>query len=206
MSSLSSCDYWWEDAVRFGLTVQTAATAEPVTVQEVQEHSRIDSAELSVVNWIARSIIAAREKCETFLKRRFVSTTLRLTLEEWPEMFYLPSPPLVSVTSIKYHDLSGVQQTLSASDYLADTYTQPGRIAPAYGVSWPSARAQLNSIEVLYVAGYGAASAVPWAIKQAILFTVGTWYEMRENLGATVQELPDTAKALLRSQSWGYLP
>lgn len=201
-----SCNYWWDDEVKFGLSVHTAATTEPVSVQEVKDHSRIDQSDLTTLTWIANAIVAAREKCETFLKRRFVSTTLRLTLDEWPEVFYLPSPPLVSVTSVKYYDLSGVQQTLSGSNYTVDQYTQPGRITPAYGLSWPTSRVHTNSIEVLYVAGYGAASAVPYAIKQAILFTVATWFEHRENTGQNMTELPDTAKSLLRSHSWGYLP
>lgn len=205
MSSASSCDYWWDDATKYGLSVHTAPTAEPVSVSEVRSNSRIDSMEEGV--WIAKAILAAREKCETFLKRRFVSTTLRLTLDRFPSWeFYLPSPPLVSVTSVKYYDLAGVQQTISASNYSVDIYTQPGRITPAYGLSWPTARVHTNSIEVLYVAGYGGASAVPFAIKQAILLTVGSWFETRENIGQNMNELPDTAKALLRSQAWGFLP
>jgi uncharacterized phiE125 gp8 family phage protein len=179
---------------------------EPVTIREVRNQAHIDDAHVNQLAWIAAAIIAAREKAEIFIKRRFVSTTLRLSLDAFPTWeFYLPSPPLVSVTSIKYRDQSNVQQTVSSSDYTVDTYSEPGRITPAYGGSWPDALRHTNSIEVVYVAGYGDRSSVPMAIKQAILMTVATWNENRENLAPNMMELPDTAKALLQSHSWGYL-
>lgn len=203
---MSRCEYWWDDDVKYGLSVATPAVCEPVSVQEVRENSRIYITDDDAL--IQRQISAARELCETFLKRRFVTTSMRLTLDEFPSWeFYLPSPPLVSVTSIKYRDLSGVQQTLSSSLYTVDAYTEPGRITPAYNQTWPSGIKHTNAVEVIYVAGYGAADAVPAAIKHAICMTVAYWYENREavNIGNIVNDLPWSTKSLLRSQSWGAL-
>lgn len=194
-------DFWFDDSTRWALSVSTAPTEEPVTVAEVRDNARIDIYDDDL--WIYSAIKAARELCETFLKRCFCTTTLRLNLDEFPWFdFVLPRPNLVSVTSIKYLDTSGTQQTLSASAYSVDVRSVPGRIVPVYQTDWPSYRNFANSIEVIYVAGYGAASAVPNAIKQAIKFTVSNWYAAREEQGT----LPEVAKSLLRSEAWGFVP
>ena len=204
--STTRCSYWWDDNVKFGLSVSVAPTAEPVSVDDVKNHARIDIDDDDVL--VENKIKAARELCETYIKRAFVSRTLRLTLDEMPAWeFYLPRPPLVSVTSVKYIDSSGTQQTISASDYSVDIYTEPGRITPAYGLSWPSGRAHTNAIEVIYVAGYGAAASVPQSIKDAIAMTVTQYYWNRGDEGdKPLTEIPRGAKSLLRSQAWGYLP
>lgn len=202
MPSASQCKYWWDDQVQYGVSVWTggAPTQEPVSIEEFKQHARIDADADDA--WIRRNIVAARKMCETFLKRCFITTTLRLSIDEFPEVFMLPRPPLVSVTHVKYIDLNGVQQTVSSADYIVDAYREPGRITLGYGESWPSARVQTNSIEVKYVAGYGAASAVPETIKTAICLLVAHAYEDR----AGVEKLSDAAKSLLRAESWGYLP
>ncbi len=206
---LTECNYrrsryqsfWFNDHTRWSLNVTTPATVEPVSVSEAMEHARIDLAEETP--WITNAITAVRELCETFLKRTFCTTTLRLNLDEFPWYdFVLPQPNLVSVTSIKYLDTAGVQQTLSASAYSVDARSTPGRIVPVYQTDWPAYRNFANSIEVIFVAGYGAAAAVPQAIKQAILFTVADWYRFREHEGI----LPPIAKSLLTTQNWGYVP
>jgi uncharacterized phiE125 gp8 family phage protein len=206
MSLASRCEYWWDDDIKFGLSVVTAPTAEPVSVSEVKANARIDIDDDDTL--VARKITAARELAEVYIKRSFVTQTLRLTLDYMPGwMFYLPRPPLVSVTTVKYIDVDGVQQTIPSSDYIVDAYSHPGRITPAYNDEWPTPRLQMNAIEVVYVAGYGAASAVPQSIKDAIAMTVTQYYENRGDEGDTpLSELPRGAKSLLRSQSWGYLP
>ncbi len=194
-------DFWFSDQTRWSLNVTTAPTEEPVTVSEIMEHARIDDPEETP--WINSAIGAARQLCETFTKRTFCSTTLRLNLEEFPWFdFVLPRPNLVSVTSIKYLDTSGVQQTLSSTLYTVDARSTPGRIVPIYQTDWPNYRNFTNSIEVIYVAGYGAATAVPECIKQAIKFTVADWYMNRENQGM----LPPIARSLLASELWGFVP
>jgi uncharacterized phiE125 gp8 family phage protein len=88
------------------------------------------------------------------------------------------------VSSIKYLDTAGSLQTLDPSDYLVDDYQEPARIIPAYGKVWPLIRHQPNAILVRYVAGYGAASAVPDAIKNWMLLKIGTMYKMRADVVA----------------------
>ncbi len=200
-------NYWWDDTVRYALSVVTEPTEEPVTIAEAREHCRV--AVFDDDAWIYAAIVSARKLCETITKRAFCTTTFRLSLDQFPpDQFYLPRPPLVSVTSIKYLDSSGVQQTWSGSNYSVDIYSQPGRVALVYNGSWPtSTRMDTNAIEVIYRAGYGAASAVPRSIKHAILMTVAHWNENREAVTeASMNELPMAAKSLLAAESWGFLP
>lgn len=95
---------------------------------------------------------------------------------------FLPKPPLVSVNSIKYIDTNGVQQTMDPSLYLVDTVSEPGRITPAYGQTWPTIREQANAVEVNFTCGYGAAAAVPEGIKRWMKIRVATIYNNREEV------------------------
>ncbi len=193
--------FWFDDSKRWSLTVMGAPATEPVTILDAMDNARID--EDRDARWVGTAITAARELCEVFSKRCFITTTLKLNLEQFPPYeFVLPRPNLISVTSVKYLDLNNVQQTLASSAYTVDTNAVPGRIVPTYNTSWPDHLFYTNSIEVVYVAGYGAAGAVPQSIKQAIKFTVADWYGNRDSQG----QLPPIAKALLKSEAWGFVP
>lgn len=94
---------------------------------------------------------------------------------------FLDHCPLISVDSITYTDVDGVVQTLSPSLYKVDTVTEPCRIVPAYGTTWPGTRNEINSVTVNYTCGYGtAASAVPELIKSWMKMRIGAMYENRE--------------------------
>ncbi len=49
----------------------------------------------------------------------------------------LPKGTLQKVTSIKYIDANGTQQTLAATEYTVDTVEVPGRVRLAFGKYWP---------------------------------------------------------------------
>lgn len=199
--SASRCDYWFDEGVRYALTVETEPTQEPVTEAEARDHCRIDIRDSDP--WLTTSIAAARRLCETYTKRCFIDQRLRLSLDAFPATdFWLPRPPLISVVSLKYLDTNGTQQTLATNQYSVDTYSEPGRITPAYNVSWPNHRVFTNSIEVLYRAGYSSPENVPENVKLAILVAVDCWNEDREGK----QALPEQSKALLATASWGFLP
>src|SRR6185295_4859943 len=50
----------------------------------------------------------------------------------------IPWPPLQSVTSIKYLDANGQEQTLPPADYTVDTISEPGLVIPA--TAWPGSK------------------------------------------------------------------
>ncbi len=186
------------------LNITTEPTTEPLTTQEVKSHVRQDISDDD--DYIDALITAARKSAETFTNRQFITATYTLNLDRFPRgkngtVIKLSRPPIVSVSSVKYFDVDGTQQTLVAdTDYQVDVLSEPGRLAPAPSMFWPSVQAErLNPIEIIYIAGYGAAGAVPQGIKQALLLLVAHWYERRETVlvGSVSKELEFTTKSLL---------
>ncbi len=83
-----------------------------------------------------------------------------------------------AVTSVKYIDPNGAQQTLPTTEYDVDAFSVPGRVRLAYGKSWPNTRDQWNAVNIIYWVGWTVAN-VPTPIKQAILLLVSQLYEHR---------------------------
>lgn len=172
------------------LKLITPPAVEPVTLDEVKEHCRIDGA--TDDNLLNSLITVARQEAEKVTRRQLITATWELRLDKFPEIIYLPMPPLQSVTPIapvviggvKYLDSSGIEQTLTENtDYMIDIYSEPGRITPCYGEVWPTIYPVINAVRIVYKAGYGdAATSVPEPIKNWIKIVVGTLYENRENI------------------------
>lgn len=108
---------------------------------------------------------------------------------------FLPNPPLVDVESIKYIDADGVLQTLDPNQYIVDNISEPARVVPAYGTSWPTTQNRINTVEIVFEAGYPDAASLPAPIRSWIMARVGTLYENRESVAVgariVVAELPD---------------
>lgn len=180
------------------LQLVTPPSVEPVSLAEARAHLKAAStAEDSLIqDWI----VAARSHAESLTWRKFCTQTWDYSLDSFPRCeLEIPHGKLQSITSITYVDVNGVTQTLSASDYQVDIKSDPGRIAPAYGLSWPSTRSQqLNAVTVRFVCGYGLAAAVPREIKAAICLIVGHLYEHREEVSDfETFKVPNSAENLL---------
>ncbi len=130
---------------------------------------------------IARYIKTARRHCEKFQNRAYVTQTWDLFLDRFPaaEEIRIPLPPLQSVTWVKYKDTAQILQTWDPANYIVDTAREPGRVALAYGKSWPSTIEEIQSVQIRFVCGYGLAADVPAEVKQAILLKVADLYEHR---------------------------
>ena len=170
----------------------TDPASEPVTLAEARLHLKLDASgspeshpDDDLVN---RLIPAAREWCETYTGRSFFEQTWQVKLDEFKDDMRLPRPPLISVTSIQYIDLNGDTQALSSSVYTVDTVSN--RVLLAYGQTWPSTRSVENAVTITYQAGYDSGNspqddtAIPSAIKAAILLMVGSLYENRQEVMA----------------------
>lgn len=164
------------------LRVQDSTAGEPISIEEAKEHLRIDADDTAEDGYIGTLITAAREYCEEYQNRSYLSTTRTLVMDGFPacDELRLPYAPLASVTSIAYIDGDGASQTMTVTtDYLVDTDHEPGRIYLAYGASWPTTRAIQNAVTITYVAGHGTAEDVPERIKLAIKALVAHWFELR---------------------------
>lgn len=159
--------------------VITSPADEPVSVEEVKNHLRIDSENEDVQ--LIEFITAAREYGEDYTRRAFATQTIEMMMDEFPYTDYieLPAPPLQSVTSVKYKDSAGVETTMTVNnDYIVDTDSDIGRIVLPYGATWPSFTAySVNPIRIRYQAGY---TALPSVFKNAMLLHIGLMYKYRD--------------------------
>lgn len=174
----------------------------PVTVEEAKLHMRIPASETADDDYVESLLGAATEVVEEVTNRKLITQTWKLFLDVFPSerSFELPYPKLQSVTHVKYYDEEGALQTLSSSLYQVDVNGIVGQIANKNGETWPETEDEkLSAVEVQFVCGYGNASSVPEAIKQAIKVLALTWYENRETvvIGMMAERVPDTARLLL---------
>ena len=181
--------------------VTTAPTTEPVTLAEAKTHLRVDGSDEDT--FIEGLIQAAREWCEDYERRAYITRTITAKFDRFYSTIILPMPKIQSVTSVKYLDTAGTEQTLSTDYYDVDTYREPGAITLAYNKTWPTTRDINNAVEVVFVAGYGDADDVPERVKCAIKLLIGHLYENRETTSPiNISEVPLGIKSLLTNRSW----
>lgn len=181
------------------LRLITAPTAEPVSMDVLKDHLRVDHNDEDEL--LMAYLKGAREWAEGYARRAFLTQTLEMVIDDWPPSFTLGlmRPPLQSVTSVTYYDEDNVSAVWT--DYEVDARSEPGRIH--FNSTPGTALLESGGIAVRYVAGYGSDPAlVPSTITQAVLLTVAHWYENREaiNVGNIINEAPMGAKMLLKSE------
>ncbi|MEN8819914.1 MAG: head-tail connector protein [Abyssibacter sp.] len=181
-------------------TVITPPPEEPILLAEAKKHVRAshNSDDALLQGLIAAARIHVEQVCE----RAIVSQTWQLQLDEFPASgcpIELPGGLVTAVTTVEYTDTAGDTQTLAVQKDIA---SQPARIAPLPGASWPTAQTALAAVRITYQVGWPDRESVPEAIKSAMKLIIGTLYEHREEVvvGATAVELPFAVKHLL----WPY--
>lgn len=187
--------------MQWSLEISTAPATEPITLADAKLHLRVTGSDEDTL--ITNLIVAARQWCENFQRRTYVTQTLKLYLDCFPfrTQIWLPRPPLQTVTSVVYTDTEGSDTTFATTHYNVDDKAEPGRIVLAYNDVWPTATLQTaNGVTITYVAGYGdEASDVPQTVKQAMLLMIGHWYENRETVlvGSIGKQIEFAVESLL---------
>jgi uncharacterized phiE125 gp8 family phage protein len=166
------------------LKLITPATELAVSLADVKAHLRVDTTDEDTL--ITAHITAAAELAEQATGRALMPQTWELTLDAFPAAFEITRLPAASITSLKYWDAAGVQQTLGTGLYTLDNTDDfgPAYVVPVYGSVWPVNRDQINAVALRYVAGYATAENVPESIKAWIKLQVGAMYENRQAEGA----------------------
>jgi len=189
--------------------------AEPVDLATAKAHLRLDIPDDDVL--VQNLISAARESVEMQTGIAMLQQTWQLYLDRWPRAYCVelwPSPgvplgaillsrkPVQSVASVTWYGSDGSTNVVPSTAYTLDSASRPARVVPAINTYWPSMSLVPSSgVVVQFVAGYADAAHVPATLKQAMLLTIGHWYEHRESVMAESRGialvLPQSAQALI---------
>jgi uncharacterized phiE125 gp8 family phage protein len=169
------------------------AQASWITLADAKVHLKVD-ADLTADDTLISSLIKSVQlACENRCQRTLITTTWELVLDCFSDWLRLLYPRVLGVTSVKYIDQDGVEQTLASTEYQVDVAAEPGRVTPAYGKTWPTTRVQPNAVRVRYTAGYGAAASdIPEDLVLWMKLHLGHYYTHRDAsvTGANVMPLP----------------
>lgn len=195
----------------YSLTTVTPPSSEPVSLALAKTHLGV--AHDADDTWIAAAIAGARELTEKHCGRRWLTQTLRLTLNDWPDCLAeddpsydaegrirLPVEPVQSISSVKYLDEDKVLTTVDADD--TDTWLDhsPPLVGPDVDSDgWPTVGDYMGAVRVEFVAGSATGAEVPPAVIPAMLLCVADWYEARNGRPSQTggDGLPMAATALL---------
>lgn len=160
--------------------VTTPPAAPVVSLDAAKAHLEIQSGDWDAM--IELKLAAAIKHLDGpagWLGRALGQQTLELRADLFDDCTIdLPFAPVVSVLSLTYLDLNGVEQLLDPSLYEVRDAT----ILPAWQRAWPAFRHTGEGVRVRYVAGY---QQLPEPIAAAILLMVGDLFRFR--MTATVE-------------------
>jgi len=157
----------------YTLVVTTPPATEPVSVEELKSHLRLNDGSEDAL--LSGFISTARIMFEEATGRAVVSTVYRQYLPSFNQCFYLMKYPVLGVTNVKYYDQDGTLQTANSSTYHADTISIPATIRFN---SIPATSSTISPVAyVEFTAGW---ATVPEPVKLAIKLLAGHYYTNRE--------------------------
>lgn len=174
-----------------------------ITLTEAKQQARVDLTDTAHDNELTRLTTVVTEYIQRRTGRQLVTANWLGYLDKFPVKngdIIVPRPPLSVVNSITYTDEDGNLQTLATSVYEADTNSEPGRIVLKPDQSWEAVQVgKHHAVTVDFDAGFGAASAVPEAIRHAALMVLSHWFDNHdaERVGAVSRELEFSVSSLL---------
>lgn len=188
------------------LTTIAAPPFEPVTLQQVYTHLRLDPSGSPLEHaddaMLRGFITTAREHVERETRRSLIQQTLRLSAGAFPAIcggwrwlerlravteIRLLRPPLIRVESVGYYDGDNILQTVDPTDYYVTDDLLP-ELRFVTGFSAPIPYERPDALRIDYVAGFAPsgspattqeeyAANVPQTFKDAILIGVQLLYD-----------------------------
>ena len=178
----------------------TAPAADPLDLDAVKEHLRVDSPdEDALIGGLIAAAVDHLDGWRGILGRCLITQGWRLDGAAWPCRLRLPFPDTAQV-AVTYWDSAGEEQTLEASlwRHLA---LAGGDVVDFIGPVPALSAGSAAPVSVAFTAGYGPEPEdVPAAIRAALLLMVGDLYRNRSTTAAgTLSAIPmsTTVAALL---------
>lgn len=151
-----------------------------ISIDDAKEHLGVEDIDDDNVKIAALIdvVTAALDGYSGLLGRALVTQTWRQDYVDFEDRLSLPLGPVASITSVKYRDTSDVEQTWAAANYRLLTDSLGAYVARLPNISWPAVGTRDAPLSITYVAGYGAAAAVPAPIKHAALIDLERHYNV----------------------------
>lgn len=196
---VSSGNWQFEANVAMGLKLLSGPVSEPVSIDEVKAHLRVDGTSEDAL--IASLLLTSRLHIETALGLALMTQQWQLVMDTWTAgaIVKLGIAPVQSIIEIRTFDADGIATVVPATSYVLEATGRPARIV-AKDQGWPMPGRKAGGIQIDFVAGFGGvANAVPSPIRQALLLLVTHWYEHRDpiEIGAPATAVPQAVSHLL---------
>ena len=183
----------------------TAPAETPVSLAEAKMHLRVDGSDEDAFITALIGAAVAHFDGLGVLGRCMVTQTWAQWFAFSPRWVRLRMTPFQSLSSVEYYDQDNVLQTATLADFEVRLDGDFVLVGPVDNAAWPTTYNRIDAVKLTYVVGYGDAADVPQSIKQAILLTVGHWYQNREAVAeGNFKELPLAVEALLGCERVGW--
>lgn len=165
--------------------VRTVAPAAIATAAEARALLGTSSADDARLTSCLAAVTARLDGWEGELWRCVGSQTWRQGFFDWDLRLQLGEAQ--SITSVKYIDTAGAEQTVAASNY----YLRGDRIVLKPGFTYPALDDVAEPVTVTYVAGF---ASVPEDLKTAIIRAAGAlFYSSGRDPGLKAEQIPGVA-------------
>ena len=157
----------------------TPPLAEPLALADAKAHLRVTTGDEDAM--ISTLIIAARRHVEQATGLALMTQGWSVFFDRWPATAELALPlwPLITITDLKVWGDNNVAAIIDPAHYFADGVSRPARLVRRGSRAWAPPGRVANGIEIAATFGFGAAAAVPAALKQAMLSLIAHWFENR---------------------------
>jgi uncharacterized phiE125 gp8 family phage protein len=169
--------------LRYSVVTSPDVNDPVVTTAEMRSFLRIDDTEEdAVINALVAGAVTALDGREGLLRRAIVTQVWKLTC-------YGPGEDLI--IPLRLGGITAVSAVTTLINGTATPWTgyrlqeddRGSYIEPQDTSSWPSYDVREDAFSITFTAGYGAASAVPEAVKHAVKVLAAHRYHNRESAG-----------------------
>jgi uncharacterized phiE125 gp8 family phage protein len=182
-------------------TLLSGPAVEPVSLAHAKSWLRIDGADED--DLLISLILSARLTLEAHTRRRFLTQSWRMFLDDWPKSgsaaiapVAIPSAPFQAVSAIRVYDDANAANILASGSYSAPAANDLARVT--FLTTPPSPVRSTDGIEIDIVAGYGDhPEETPEPLRCAILMLVAQWHENRGDAQTTTSAIPASVEALV---------
>jgi uncharacterized phiE125 gp8 family phage protein len=170
-----------DQEIRHTVRVVTPPTSEPVTIAEAKAQLSIGASDDSHDTELVSIIAAAREEWERDTSIALITRTLEHRLPKLLEVITLTVRPVIAISSVKYMDAAGTEQTISSSEYYLDG--EELRFLDTFVK--PVLQDRSEAVRITYTAGHGTTSAAcPELDRMAIKLSLANRFEDRDMIAS----------------------